>query len=167
MSGPSRVRKAVEADIPDLLPLMRGLAELEGYAPHFAVTEETLREQGFRRDPPDFQALVAEAAAGGLEGMLVFYLVPFTFRARPTLFVKELFVAEAARSRGAGEALMRAAAAEAVRRGCAAVKWQVAGWNADGRRFYERLGAVADEVWVDYGVTGAALQALAREEGKS
>jgi hypothetical protein len=47
------------------------------------------------------------------------------------------------------------------------VKWQVARWNADGRRFYERLGAVADGVWVDYGVTGAALQALAREEGTS
>ena len=57
---------------------------------------------------------------------------------------------------------MRAAAQEALRRGCAAIKWQVASWNAGGRRFYERLGAVADEVWVDYGLTGAALEHLAR-----
>jgi GNAT superfamily N-acetyltransferase len=164
MSDAIRVRDAVEADVPGLLGLMRGLAVYEGYAAQFAVTEETLREQGFRRDPPDFHALVADGERG-LSGMLVFYLVPFTFRARPTLHVKELFIAESARNRGIGEALLRAAAGEAVRRGCAAIKWQVASWNAAGRRFYERLGAVADEVWVDYGLTGVALENLARRAG--
>ena len=70
---------------------MRGLSEYEGYAAQFAVTEETLREQGFRRDPPDFQALVA-VEGNEVQGMLVYYLVPFTFRARPTFYVKELFL---------------------------------------------------------------------------
>jgi len=41
------IRKAVEADIPNLLPLMRQLAEFEKYADDFAVTEHVLREQGF------------------------------------------------------------------------------------------------------------------------
>ena len=48
------VRKAVEADVPNLLPLMRDLAEFEKYAEDFAVNEEVLREQGFRRSPPDW-----------------------------------------------------------------------------------------------------------------
>ncbi len=43
-----RVREAIEADIPDLLRLMRELARFEKYADAFAVTEEVLREQGFR-----------------------------------------------------------------------------------------------------------------------
>jgi GNAT superfamily N-acetyltransferase len=154
----------VEADIPQLLDLMRRLAEFEGYAAHFAVDEETLREQGFRRQPADFHALVAEDAGACLAGMLVYYFVPFTFRARPTLFVKELYVRESVRGRRVGEELMRAAAGEALRRGCAAIKWQVADWNRDGRRFYERLGATADPVWIDYGVSGAALEALATGE---
>jgi hypothetical protein len=47
------IRKATEADVPQLLPLMRELAEFEGYADAFAITEEVLREQGFRRSPPD------------------------------------------------------------------------------------------------------------------
>ncbi len=157
-----RVRRAVEADIPQLLDLMRRLAEFEGYAVHFAVDEETLREQGFRRRPADFQALVVDDNEDRLAGMLVFYFIAFTFRARPTLVVKELYVRESARGRRVGEALMRAAAATAFETGCGAVKWQVANWNRDGRRFYERLGATADEVWVDYGVSGAALAALAK-----
>jgi N-acetylglutamate synthase-like GNAT family acetyltransferase len=71
MTSP-QIRKAVEADIPNLLPLMRELAEFEKYASDFAVTEEVLREQGFRRSPPDFHCLIAEEA-GELVGFLVYY----------------------------------------------------------------------------------------------
>ena len=39
---------------------MRELAEFEKYAEAFAITEEILREQGFRRSPPDFYCLVAD-----------------------------------------------------------------------------------------------------------
>jgi hypothetical protein len=38
------IRKAVGADIPKLLPLMRELAEFEKYAEDFAVTEAVLRK---------------------------------------------------------------------------------------------------------------------------
>jgi len=54
------IRKAVETDISNLLPLMRELAEFENYGTDFAVTEDVLREQGFRRSPPDFYCLIAE-----------------------------------------------------------------------------------------------------------
>ena len=39
---------------------MRELAVFEKYDQAFAITEEVLREQGFRRSPPDFHCLVAE-----------------------------------------------------------------------------------------------------------
>ncbi|WP_019012402.1 GNAT family N-acetyltransferase [Deinococcus aquatilis] len=154
------IRLATEQDIPQLLPLMRGLAEFEHYIDVFAVDEHVLREQGFRKDPPDFSALVAEQG-GNLVGMLVFYLVPFTATAKPTLYIKELYVTEAARGQQIGEELMRAAAREAAARGCGSVRWTVANWNEAGKRFYERLGAQANPVWIDYGLSGAALAALA------
>jgi hypothetical protein len=69
-----RIRKAVEADVCNLLPLMRELAEFEKYASDFAITEEGLREQGFRRSPPDFHCLIAESG-GELVGFLVYYFV--------------------------------------------------------------------------------------------
>jgi ribosomal protein S18 acetylase RimI-like enzyme len=162
---PIRIRRAVAADVAALLELMRRLAEFEHYDADFAVTAETLLAQGFEREPPDFHALVAEDpdAASGLLGMLVYYYIPFTFRARPTLYIKELYVGDSARGRGIGEALMRAAAKDAVARGCASMKWQVADWNTHARAFYERLGAAPDPVWVDYGFNEVALRKLAEE----
>ena len=163
-SDPAPIRLATVNDVPALLPLMRGLAEYEGYADRFVVTEATLIEQGFRRSPPDFQCFVADTGDGTLAGMLVFYMIPFTFSARPTLVVKELYVAAASRGNGVGEQLMRAAAAEAISRECGIVKWQVARWNSDAARFYERLGATPDPVWVDYTLNREACAALASEK---
>ena len=94
---------------------MRELAEFEKYDAAFAITEEMLREQGFRRSPPDFHCLVAEENNGKLAGFLVYYFVPFTYRAKPNIVIKELYVAESHRSKRIGELLMKAVAREAVR----------------------------------------------------
>jgi ribosomal protein S18 acetylase RimI-like enzyme len=144
---------------------MHGLAQFEAYAADFAVNESTLRAQGFTRQPPNFYALVAEVPSvlSGLAGMLVYYLIPFTFRARPTLYIKELYVADAARRLGVGEALMRAAAAaaSALEHDCATIEWQVAEWNTSAQKFYERLGAQAAREWVKFALSESALRALA------
>ena len=116
------IRKAVEADVPALLPLMRELARFEKYENAFAVTEEVLLEQGFRRSPPDFHCFVAEEN-GALVGFLVYYFVPFTYRAKPNLVIKELYVADRHRSKGAGRLLMKEIAKEAERAGCGMIKW--------------------------------------------
>ena len=160
------IRPATETDIPHLLPLMRALAVFEKYIDTFAVTEDVLRRQGFQQDPPDFHALVAERE-GELVGMLVYYFVPFTATAKPTLYMKELYVTDEVRGQGVGEALMRAAAQAALAQDCGAMRWTVADWNAGGRRFYERLGAQANPVWIDYGLDRNALTALTAEDGPS
>lgn len=157
------VRAATPADVPALHRLMHGLSVYEHYDALFAVTPEYVAEQGFRRDPPAFHALVAERSAGDVVGMLVYFFLPFAFRARPTLYIKELFVADEARGLGAGEALMRRAAQLAVEHGCAIVKWQVAHWNQGAVRFYTRLGARPDPEWVDYVLGENEIRALARE----
>lgn len=151
-----------KADVGPLLDLMRGLAVFERYDQAFAVTEETLIEQGITRAPPDFHAMVVDNPGGGLAGMLTYHLIPFTLRARPTLFIKELFVAPACRSMGVGRVLMVAAAKAATTADCAVVKWQVARWNTEARRFYEGLGAECDEQWLDYRLSGEAIATLAR-----
>jgi GNAT superfamily N-acetyltransferase len=155
-----KIRQAVESDIPQLLPLMRELAVFEKYAADFAITEEVLREQGFRRSPPDFQALLAEDGPA-LVGFLVYHFVPFTYRAKPNLIIKELYVAEGSRSRGVGELLMKAVAKEATRAGCGMIKWSVAKWNQRGIQFYERLGARIDPDWHEFQMPEETLRRLA------
>jgi GNAT superfamily N-acetyltransferase len=155
-----KIRKAIEADIPILLSLMRELAEFEKYTKDFAITQETLREQGFRHSPPDFHCLVAEEN-GKFIGFLVYYFVPFTYRAKPNLIIKELYVAEGFRSKRIGELLMKAVAKEAERAGCGMIKWWVAKWNARGIQFYKRLGAEADEDWHELQLSEKACRGLA------
>jgi GNAT superfamily N-acetyltransferase len=155
-----KIREAVEADIPILLPLMRELAEFEKYTKDFAISEETLREQGFRHSPPDFYCLVAEENEK-LVGFLVYYFVPFTYRAKPNLIIKELYVAEGFRSKRIAELLMKAVAKEAERAGCGMIKWWVAKWNKRGIEFYERLGAKIDSDWHEFQLSEKALRDLA------
>jgi GNAT superfamily N-acetyltransferase len=157
------VRKATESDIPKLLPLMRQLAEFENYAKEFVITEDILREQGFRRSPPDFQCLVAEET-GQLVGFLVYYFVPFTYRAKPNIVIKELYVAEDYRSKRVGEALMKAIAREAARSGCGMIKWWVAKWNERGIKFYERLGGKIDLDWLEFQMSEQAFRDFASRD---
>jgi GNAT superfamily N-acetyltransferase len=156
----AQIRKAVEADVPQLLPLMCDLARFEKYIGAFAVTEEVLREQGFRRSPPDFHCLVAEHT-GNLIGLLVYYFVPFTYRAKPNIIVKELYVADGHRGQGVGKLLMKAVAREAEQSGCGMIKWYVAKWNLRGIEFYERVGATIDPDWHEFQMSEEAFRALA------
>jgi GNAT superfamily N-acetyltransferase len=155
-----KIRKAIEADIPKLLPLMRELAEFEKYDKEFFITEEILRKQGFRHLPPDFHCLVAEEG-GRLVGFLVYYFVPFTYRAKPNVIIKELYVTEGHRRKRVGEQLMRAIAKEAVRTGCGMIKWWVAKWNERGIGFYERLGAKVDVDWLEFQMSEQTFRDLA------
>ena len=154
------VRKAIEADVPNLLPLMCDLAEFERYADDFAVNEEVLREQGFRRSPPDFHCLIAEEG-GELVGLLVYYFVPFTYRAKPNLIIKELYVPGRHRSRGIGKLLIKAVARGAEKAGCGMIKWWVTKWNERGIEFYERLGAKIDSDWHEFQLSEKAFRDLA------
>ena len=155
-----RVREAIEADIPDLLRLMRELARFERYADAFAVTEEVLREQGFRRSPPDFYCLVAEENRE-LLGLLVYYFVPFTYRAKPNIIVKELYVGDEHRGRGVGKLLMKAVAKKTEQSNCGLIKWYVAKWNHRGVQFYERLGAKIDPDWHEFQMSEQTFRDLA------
>jgi GNAT superfamily N-acetyltransferase len=155
-----QIRRAVESDIPQLLALMRELARFEKYIDVFAITEEILREQGFRRRPPDFECLVADEN-GELIGMLVYYFVAFTYRAKPNIVIKELYVAEGHRSKGVGELLMKAIAREAIEADCGVIKWWVAKWNERSMQFYERLGATIDPDWHEYQMPEKVFRELA------
>jgi GNAT superfamily N-acetyltransferase len=139
---------------------MRELAQFERYADAFAVTEEVLREQGFRRLPPDFYCFVAEET-GELVGLLVYYFVPFTYRAKPNVIVKELYVADGHRSKGVGKLLMKAVAKEAEQAGCGMIKWYVAKWNQRSVQFYERLGARIDPDWHEFQMSEETFRDLA------
>ena len=142
---------------------MRELAEFEKYSKDFAITDAVLREQGFLRSPPDFHCLIAEEGST-LVGFLVYYFVPFTYRAKPNLIVKELYIADRHRGRGIGRKLMKAVARKAQETSCGMIKWWVARWNERGMEFYKRLGATIDSEWHEFQLSEKAFRDLAASE---
>lgn len=142
------MRPFAAADAPQLLSLMRELAVFEGYIDDFRVTEADLLSFGLGPQVR-FGALVAAAVASGrVLGMAVHYLIPWTYDLRPTLVLKELFVAEAARGAGVGHGLMEAVTGEARRIGAPRIDWLVLAGNEAAAAFYRGLGGRQDDTWL-------------------
>lgn len=141
-----------------IVELDRELARFEKLRP--PDDEEAARLLSWIFDTSKLEALVAELD-GKVEGIALFYETPgSTFRARPFLYLEDLVVSDAARSRGVGEALMAALAREALSRNAWRLQWAVLDWNVRAIRFYDRLGARKDD-WLHYGLDEAEIRKLA------
>jgi hypothetical protein len=53
--------------------------------------------------------------------------------------------------------LLGSLAARALDRGCARVEWAVLDWNQPAIDFYRSLGAIANDDWTTFRLSGAAL----------
>ena len=161
------VRDALNSDIPELLRLMRSLAEFEGYDKDFAVTARDLAIRGFGPRPQFFAKLAVDTATDAAAGMAVFYLVPFTYDLRPMMALKELYVDEHYRNRKVGERLMIALARQARRIGCGRMRWDVLHGNHEAERFYRRLGGQREDRWIAWRMDRDSIDALDRKTDPS
>lgn len=144
------IRLAVASDASQLLSLMRGLAQFEGYDDRFAVTVDALLERGFSpQRPPEFIAWVA-AMDGNLVGYALIYVIPFTFDLRPTLVLKELFIDASARGRNFGRGLMQAVIEHGRSMNARLIRWQVLPSNEPAKDFYRQHGACVDADWENW-----------------
>lgn len=152
------IRAATAGDVPEILRLIRALAEYEKLAGEVIATEERLRESLFGSRP------AAEALLGCSQGRPVGFAVYFhnysTFRGRAGIYLEDLFVEPAFRGRGYGRALLQAVARRALERGCERLEWAVLDWNAPAIGFYRSLGARALDDWTVFRLDGAALHRL-------
>jgi GNAT superfamily N-acetyltransferase len=141
----ARVR---EADLPELLPLVRAYCDFYDVAPGddalLALSRALLAD-------PDREGvqLLARDDAGRPAGFASVYWSWDTLLAARVGIMHDLFVTPAMRGRGVGEALIDACRAECRRHGAVKLGWQTAHDNRLAQRLYERVGATRDE-WVDY-----------------
>lgn len=152
------IRPAVSADIPELLRLVRKLAEYEKLADKLVATEELFHESLFGPRP------CGEALMGLYGGRAVAYGVFFhnfsTYLGRRGLYVEDIFVEEEFRGRGFGKALFLAMVRIAHERGCGRMEWSALDWNEPAIRFYRGLGAEALEEWTMFRLDEAGIARL-------
>jgi GNAT superfamily N-acetyltransferase len=155
------IRDAAAGDEALVLRLIRDLASYEREPDAVQATEESIRDSLFVPNPQVF-AFIAELG-GAPVGLALWFLTFSTWTGRPSLYLEDLFVSEAARGQGVARALFRRLAREAKARNCARIDWAVLDWNVDAMAFYERLGGRRQTGWQPWRLHGAALDALAEE----
>ena len=102
------------------------------------------------------------AEDGGKAVGFALYFAKFsTFKCRSCLHLEDLFVLPEHRGKGLGLGLLRAVAAEAVRKESPRVEWNVLDWNEPAIGFYRAQGADVLDDWRICRVTGASLRRLA------
>ena len=153
------LRDAVPEDLPDILRLVRALAEYEKLLHEAVATEDDFRAALFGRYPRAYTVLAI--ADGRAVGLALWYYTFSTFKGRPDIFLEDLYVEPKYRGRRIGLALLRNLAQRAVGERCRRVEWRVLNWNQPSIDFYERIGARPMEDWHVRRLEGAALAALA------
>jgi GNAT superfamily N-acetyltransferase len=137
-----------QADLGDLLPLMRGYSDFYEVAP----TDDALLDlsRALIADPErEGVQLIARDDDGTPMGFATVYWMWSTNRAARIGVMNDLFVVEHARRRGVGEALIARCHDLARERGAVSLQWQTAPDNHTAQSLYERVGGVREQ-WVDY-----------------
>ncbi len=137
------VRPAVIEDTPALALLVAALRAHQK-DPIGHLNEAALRRDGFG-DERAFDILVAERDRRPIGYALFTECYEPAFAARG-LYLADLYVRPEARRTGAGRALVRAVADEAVRRERSYVWWTSLAANAEAHAFYAAIGAAAHHI---------------------
>lgn len=141
-----KIRRAVAADCPRLLELIRELALYEKAPEQVIVTETHFRESGFG-DRPLWWAFVAEEN-GIILGFALYYIRYSTWKGQ-RMYLEDILVTQEARGKGIGTLLMNRLIEEAREKKFSGMMWQVLDWNSPAINFYKKFHAQLDPEWIN------------------
>ncbi|MBN1994994.1 MAG: GNAT family N-acetyltransferase [Anaerolineae bacterium] len=155
------LRFATELDVPLVLDFIKKLAEYEKRLAEVVADETILHASLFG------QRQVAEVMIADYNdepvGFALFFHNFSTFLGRPGIYVEDIYIDPPMRGKGIGRAMLAYLARLAQERQCGRLDWSVLDWNEPAINFYKKLGAVPQQEWTIYRVTGEALHRLAQE----
>jgi GNAT superfamily N-acetyltransferase len=138
-----------EADLPELLPLMRGYCDFYEVSP---PDDALLAMSRTLITDPEHEGvqLIARDDEGRATGFATIFWTWSTLSASRLGVMNDLFVAGDARGGGYADALIAACVERCRERGASELAWQTAQTNLRAQAVYERVGATRDERWLDY-----------------
>jgi GNAT superfamily N-acetyltransferase len=154
-----RLRPVRPDDLPELLAMIRELAEFERLTHLVTATEADYQESLFGESPAA-EALLAEED-GRLVGYAVYFSTFSTFVGRAGIWLEDLYVRPAHRGKGYGKALLKAVGAIAHARGAGRYEWSVLDWNQHAIDLYERVGGEILPEWRIVRMGGDLLRSFA------
>ena len=143
------ITTVTEADLPELLPLMRAYCDFYEVNPSdeelLALSRELIASP-----ERDGTQLIARDEEGRALGFATIFWTWSTLSGSRIAVMNDLFVSPDARGGGIADALIAACADQARERGATSLDWQTARDNERARKVYDRVGGHADDRWVDY-----------------
>ena len=143
----TEISRVTEADLGELLPLMRAYCDFYEVSPRddalLALARALIADPGC-----EGVQLIARSDAQAVGFATIYWSWATTIAARIGV-MNDLFVSPAARGTGAAEAVIRACVEECRRHEAAELTWQTAQDNLRAQRVYDRVGATRAE-WLDY-----------------
>ncbi len=155
-----QIRPAIGGDAALLCTMIRELAEFERELDLVTITEQDLVRDGFG-EHPQFRALIAEW--DGQPAGYTFFFRYYSTWTDQGLFLEDIYVRDAFRGRGIGQALLAAVARIAVEENCYGIHWEVLNWNERAIEWYKALGAEFRDQWRPVLLHGEALERLAKK----
>lgn len=142
------ITTVTEADLPDLVPLMRAYCDFYSVSP--ADGDLLAMSRALLADPErEGVQLMARRPSGAPIAFATVFWSWSTLIAARIGVMNDLYVVREARGERLGQALIRACLERCRAHGARSLAWQTAYDNASAQALYERSGAVREE-WVDY-----------------
>lgn len=152
------IRKGLKPDLPEVLHLIRELAEYERAPGEVTVTVEELERDGFGESPA-FGFFVA-LFENKIVGIALYYIKYSTWKGK-CVFLEDIIVTEKYRRYGIGkklfEEVLKVSKVMKVKR----LEWQVLEWNEPAIKFYKKMDALFDKEWINCKLTEEQINKIA------
>jgi GNAT superfamily N-acetyltransferase len=170
------IRPAMPQDVPEILAMVRELAEYERAAHEVESTVEQLTALLFGGAVEGIPATTPSGAPAAyahvvdhpdpergtsLGAFALWFLNTSTWTGTHGVYLEDLYVRPELRGSGYGRGLLATLAQVCVDRGYRRLEWWVLDWNEPALGFYRSIGAEPMDEWTVHRVTGDALAALA------
>ena len=151
------IRVGVKKDLPQVLALIKELADYERALPEVVNTVEQLEKDGFGPNPV-YGLFVAENEKG-IVGIALYYWLYSTCKGK-RLYLEDIVVTEKERGQGVGKLLFDRTLQHSIDENCSGMMWQVLDWNEPAINFYKKYNAKLDGEWINCSLERNQIQEL-------
>ena len=140
------IRKGIKEDIPQVLDLVKELAEYENALEKVSNSVEIMVKDGFGNNPV-YDLFVAENNSQVI-GIAITFFRYSTWKGK-VLYLEDLVVKNQDRRKGIGKKLCEEVIEFAKKENCVGLSLQVLDWNESAINFYKKYNVDFDDEWIN------------------
>lgn len=150
-----KIRTGTKEDLPQVLSLVKELAEYENALHEVTNTVALMKQDAFGKEPI-FGFFVADDE-NRIVGISVYYYRYSTWKGK-RLYLEDIVVTSSQRGKGIGHLLFEETMRFALANNCTGMMWQVLDWNKPAIHFYEKYKARFDAEWINCHLEAAQIK---------